>query len=136
MLLSCIYSPGKVCSFVLEETLSPRMRASPSYVKEEAHNSVSSYRTAMCFVLGVPNRPAYLVLAEETQFSPPLLLIDVFSLACGLCVLRVKPHGIPGSREKNNWLCRGGFVFFFFKYTLRVITKHKPDTIGLCKAII
>lgn len=38
--------------------------------------------------------------------------------------------------RKTTGYAEEGFFFFFFKYTLRVITKHKPDTIGLRKAII
>ena len=81
---------------------------------------------AMCFLLGVLNCLAYLVLVEGTQFSSPLFLIDMFSLACGVHVFKIKPHGIPGSREKNDWLYRGAFL-----YDLKVIAKHKPNTILL-----
>lgn len=81
----------------------------------------------MCFLLGVLNCLTSLVLVEGTQFSRPLLLIDMFFLACGVCVLRIKLHGIPGLREKNDWLYRG--AFFFLIYDLKVITKRKPNTI-------
>lgn len=42
----------------------------------------------MCFLLGVLNCLAYLVLAEGTQFSSPLFLIDVFSLALEFMYLK------------------------------------------------